>query len=79
MFKQDDIFLVTGATSGIGKSVVLSLLNHGATVIAIGRSAQKLSLLNVETGSSTRLILEKKDLSSSDGLDKWVLSISKKF
>ncbi len=79
MFKQDDIFLVTGATSGIGRAVVLSLLNYGATVIAIGKSTQKLSLLNAETGSSTRLILEKKDLSSSDGLDKWVLSISKKF
>ncbi len=79
MFKQDDIFLVTGATSGIGRSVVLSLLNSGATVIATGRSAQKLSLLNAESGSSTRLILEQKDLSSSDGLDKWVLSISKKF
>ena len=79
MFKQDNIFLITGATSGIGRSVVLSLLNQGATVIAVGRDEQKLSLLNKEAGAAGRLILEKKDLSNSDGLDKWLLSVSKKF
>ena len=45
MYTQKDIFLVTGATSGIGKGVVLSLLNQGAKVIAVGRDSKKLASL----------------------------------
>ena len=45
MYTQKDIFIVTGATSGIGKGVVLSLLDKGAKVIAIGRNTKKLILL----------------------------------
>ena len=39
------IVLVTGATSGIGHSVALSLAEHGATVVALGRSRAKLASL----------------------------------
>ncbi len=78
MYTQKDIFLVTGATSGIGKGVVLSLLNQGAKVIAVGRDSKKLASLQDEASRKTNLILEKKDLSNCNGLDKWILNISKK-
>jgi NAD(P)-dependent dehydrogenase (short-subunit alcohol dehydrogenase family) len=78
MYTKKDIFLVTGATSGIGRGVVLSLLSKGAMVIALGRDTKKLASLLNEADNSSRLILEEKDLSNSDGLDKWLLGISKK-
>ena len=79
MYTQKDIFLVTGATSGIGKGVVLSLLSQGAKVIAVGRDSKKLASLKSEAINKNNLILEEKDLSNCDGLDKWILNIVKKY
>lgn len=78
-YSTDDVFLVTGSTSGIGKSLVLSLLNQGATVVAVGRSIEKLSALESESGASGKLVCEVRDLSNYMGLDKWMLGISKKY
>ena len=79
MYTSQDIFVVTGATSGIGKGVVFSLLKYGASVVAVGRNVEKLNLLKDETNNEKNLFLEEKDLSSCDGLDKWILNISKKY
>jgi NAD(P)-dependent dehydrogenase (short-subunit alcohol dehydrogenase family) len=79
MYTQKDIFIVTGATSGIGKGVALSLLDKGAKVIAIGRDTKKLISLKKEAINKNNLILKEKDLSNCGGLDKWILSIAKKY
>lgn len=79
MYTNKDIFFVTGATSGIGQGVVHELINQGAKVIAIGRNIKKLDKLKSDCNSSDNLILEEKDLSDSDGLNKWVLGLSKKY
>lgn len=42
---SQDIFVVTGATSGIGKGVVFSLLKYGASVVAVGRNVEKLNFV----------------------------------
>jgi NADP-dependent 3-hydroxy acid dehydrogenase YdfG len=42
--------LVTGATSGIGKAVVLALRDAGLQVIAVGRSPEALDELRAEPG-----------------------------
>jgi len=39
------LFLVTGATSGFGKAIALSLINEGASVIINARGAEKLEKL----------------------------------
>ena len=45
--------LVTGATSGIGKAVVLALRDAGLQVIAVGRSPKALAELREEPGVTT--------------------------
>jgi len=42
---QDKRFVVTGATSGIGKRIATDLINSGATVLAIGRREERLNEL----------------------------------
>lgn len=39
----DQLFLVSGATSGFGKAIAAALLQEGATVIVVARGAEKLS------------------------------------
>ena len=39
---KDRIILVTGAGAGIGRTAALTLAAHGATVILLGRTQEKL-------------------------------------
>lgn len=45
--------LVTGATSGIGKAIVMALRDAGLQVIAVGRSREALEALGAEKGVIT--------------------------
>jgi 3-oxoacyl-[acyl-carrier protein] reductase len=45
---KNKLFIVTGATSGLGKGVAVALLNDGAQVIAVGRDSKKLKDLSIE-------------------------------
>ncbi len=45
---QDRVFLVTGASSGIGRELALQLSAEGARVIAVARSADKLEALRAQ-------------------------------
>ncbi len=42
-FTPSDIFVVTGGTSGIGKQITFSLLDSGASVVALARNAKSMS------------------------------------
>jgi NAD(P)-dependent dehydrogenase (short-subunit alcohol dehydrogenase family) len=68
---KDKIFVVTGATSGIGKALVFELINREAKVIAVARSAKKFDELILEMKNQNysieqlnNLIIYKADLSS---------------
>lgn len=45
---KDKLFIVTGATSGLGKGVAVALLNDGAKIIAVARDSEKLKTLSGE-------------------------------
>ena len=56
---QDRVILVTGAGSGIGRGAAISFAAHGATVILLGRTIEKLEAVYDEienAGSPTPAI-----------------------
>ena len=50
---KDKICLVTGATDGIGKVTAMSLARMGATVVGVGRNAQKTAAVTEEIKQAT--------------------------
>ena len=62
---KDKLFLVGGATSGLGKAIVEALVGEGAKVIAVARTMSKLEKLQKE---SKTLEIVAGDLSAADTL-----------
>ena len=48
LFSSENIFIVTGASSGIGNAVAKKMIEEGAVVVAIARRVDKLELLRNE-------------------------------
>ena len=45
---MQDVFLITGASKGLGRSIALSIANSGGTVIALARESPELKSIEVE-------------------------------
>jgi NAD(P)-dependent dehydrogenase (short-subunit alcohol dehydrogenase family) len=72
-FNTEQRFIVTGASSGIGKGVALSLNNFGATVVAIARREDKLKELKTEAKYPENICTEVKDLTNDiEGLPVYI-------
>ncbi|WP_027407458.1 SDR family NAD(P)-dependent oxidoreductase [Anaerovibrio sp. RM50] len=62
--------IVTGGTSGIGKSIVKHFLSEGAQVICVGRDKSKVGDLLSNKDYESRLIFFESDISKEDGISK---------
>lgn len=62
LFTDEDIFIVTGASSGIGKATAMALVEEGAKVVAIARSEERLQALKDECKRPELVFIEKCDL-----------------
>lgn len=79
-FNNTDIFLVTGASSGIGMAVVKELNRLGATVIAVGRNKERLGELLKQVKYTDNVIIEIKDITEDvENLTDWTKSLAKKY
>jgi len=79
VFSKEDIYLVTGASSGIGFAISRIIAQSGATVIASGRNSNRLNDLR-ETTAADSVYIEEKDLSKSpDDLSSWINELVKKY
>jgi NAD(P)-dependent dehydrogenase (short-subunit alcohol dehydrogenase family) len=78
-FSENDLILVTGASSGIGKATAHLLNQLGARVVATGRNKKNLQQLKELVPHPDRLALEPRDLVEDiEKLPEWVISLSKK-
>ena len=64
LFSEEEIFIVTGASSGIGRAVAVKLISENASVIAIGRNEERLTKLRSEVLYPQNLYIEAVDLVS---------------
>lgn len=71
-------FLVTGASSGIGKSTAELIARCGGRLIASGRDESKLSQLLAEIGGVEHVI-SPRSLSDADDVTEWVTELAKQY
>lgn len=79
-FSSEDVFLVSGASSGFGAAGAVLLNRLGATVIASGRDAQRLRAVRERCDVPGRCACEPKDLAEDvESLSGWVASLKSKY
>lgn len=79
-FDEKQIFIVTGASSGIGRETALLLNALGASVVAIGREQERLKALREKAENPEALFIEKKELMEEiDGLPAYVKELKEKY
>ena len=79
-FTNEDKFIVTGASSGLGQGVALLLNKLGATVICVARNRERLEETRQKSEHPENLFIEELDVTADiDGLPAWVKSMREKY
>ena len=79
-FNKEQIYIVTGASSGLGEATALLLNELGATVIGIGRNIERLEAMKAKCKYPENMFLEPKDLTEDiEGLPKYVKGLKEKY
>ena len=79
-FNKENIFMVTGASSGIGEGTALALNELGATVIAIARNEDRLNKMKAKCKYPENMHLEIKDLTENiEELPNFVTKLKEKY
>ncbi|OGC04135.1 hypothetical protein A2276_05930 [candidate division WOR-1 bacterium RIFOXYA12_FULL_43_27] len=79
-FSENEIFLVTGGSSGLGKAIALKINELGGTVIAVARNKEKLEKIKDLSNTPQKMFFEVKDLTEDiENLPNWVLGLAQKY
>lgn len=80
VFSENNVFLVTGASSGIGRAITHALVRAGAAVIANGRNLERLQETKAGSEHPERLYCEPLDLAENlETLPAWLKSLAQKY
>jgi NADP-dependent 3-hydroxy acid dehydrogenase YdfG len=76
----DQIAVVTGAGSGIGKAIALGLAREGATICLVGRTLEKLkTVAGLADGFPDRISIYQTDLEMDDDVQALASDLQKEF
>ena len=79
-FNKEQIYIVTGASSGLGEATALLLNELGATVVAIARNVERLEKMKGNCKYPENMHLEVKDLAEDiEGLPRYVKELKEKY
>lgn len=79
-FTKDKFYIVTGASSGIGKAAALLLNELGASVVAIARNKERLEEMKSNCKNPQNMYLEIKDLTEDmENLPQYVKNLKEKY
>ncbi len=79
-FNKEQIYIVTGASSGLGEAAALLLNELGATVLAIARNEKRLDDMKSRCKHPENMFIEIKDLTEDiEGLPKYVKALKEKY
>ena len=79
-FTKEQIFIVTGASSGIGEGVALLLNELGATVVAVARRQDRLEAMRDSAAHPENIHIESKDLVEDiAGLPAYIKQLREKY
>lgn len=79
-FTLEDIFVVTGASSGLGKAIAHKIIALGGSVIAVARDSDKLLQTQTEALHPERLWIEPFDLATQlEAIPGFIKQCSKKY
>ncbi len=79
-FNKEQIYIVTGASSGLGEGTALLLNELGATVIGIARNENRLKEMKAKCKYPDNMHIEVKDLTEDiEGLPQYVKELKNKY
>ncbi len=79
-FNKEQIFLVTGASSGLGEGTALLLNELGATVVGIARNEERLNAMKAKCKYPENMHIEIKDLTEDiENLPNYVKELKNKY
>lgn len=79
-FNKEQVYIVTGASSGLGEATALMLNERGATVIAIARNEKRLLDVKSKCKNPENMHIEIKDLVEDiEGLPQYVKELKEKY
>ncbi len=79
-FNKEQIYIVTGASSGLGEATALLLNELGASVVAIARNVERLEGMKSKCKHPENMFIEIKDLVEDiEGLPKYVKELKEKY
>ncbi len=79
-FNKNDIYIVTGASSGIGAKIVELLNDNGATIVAIARNESKMIAIRKQCSYPENIFIEINDLVSDiTNLPEYIKNLKDKY